>query len=188
MKALLLPVFGPVLGSCSALPPEPDCFDHTFCDKGQACIDEVCVAVDCLSSAECFLGFLCNVETFTCQPGCDSDFDCAASDECVDGECEARMCRDTHLDCPVGFRCNVQTGDCVISENVCIACDRPNDCLDGQECVQFFTDETAWCWDNCASTADCPAGFFCLEDTRDEPQHDPLCFADCAWLNDNLWL
>ncbi len=163
----------------------PECTDHGQCGELQACLNEECTDVDCISSSDCPLHNYCKTEEsrFECVGGCESDDDCIAGEQChADyGTCEEYGCRSTDLDCPVGSTCDESTGDCVAADGLCqrscdvyaasncgagnscqVAdwgdeCERAQDCEQGYACDMFLASDDE-CWEN----SDCPtAGAEC---------------------------
>ena len=97
-----------LLATCNSVGLNPSagepCFDQSHCsgDAGflRACIDQYCQPVGCLSSADCSLGFVCDVEDdlYQCLPGCAGNYDCPAGSNCEQGQCVEYGCRTTELD------------------------------------------------------------------------------------------
>lgn len=184
MRALLLlPAL--LLAGCPSSKTDgaPECTDNGQCGEMEACIDQECAAVECLTSSQCGLRQYCKTadDAYTCADGCASTDDCMAGETCneVTGQCEEYGCRSTDLDCPVGSTCNVSTGECEAYQGLCTrtcdvgslssgcgsgstcmavsvggSCARDQDCGgDGYLCDSFLTSS-----DTCRSLADCPEG------------------------------
>ncbi len=169
----------------------PECIDDGYCDEGQACIDDVCVDVDCLTSAICDVGEYCNPDTYTCVDGCLEDADCVAGETCNPDtrSCEAYGCRSTELDCPVGTECNLGTGECD-GVNACRNCNasNPYSCQGKgtSYCLVWDDPSEGWCFPECGADDSCPAGFSCYKNAQiDLFTTVDVCVADCPWLVDN---
>lgn len=160
-----------------------ECTDHGQCGELQACIDNKCTDVQCLSSTDCELSSYCVGEgpnAFSCKEGCSTNDDCLAGENCnvESNTCEAYGCRSTTLDCPAGQSCDEATGDCFevdvckktcdVYESGCGAgfecavvstpktCKKDIDCADLGEkigCDMFLTSNQG-----CYKLADCPEG------------------------------
>lgn len=164
------------------------CFDATECSSEsgelETCIDGYCKAVECLSSSDCPLDNICDVEDddYECKEGCNADSDCRAGKTCDDGQCQEYGCRSTVLDCPRGHFCDEDSGDCYEAEGAyctecnladndwdlgeTTACDDQllgNDFCggDGSYCVNFVEVGTPTCFVSCDQQEDCPAGYTC---------------------------
>lgn len=176
------------LSGCSGEEATP-CADNTACAEGQACIDEVCTDVTCLTSADCDIQQYCTGD-FECASGCDQDADCFAGQACnTDANtCEAYGCRDTQLDCNYGERCDVTTGSCYVAEQMCTnncdyfspscpsnqscavsslfgTCDAASGggCPSGSPCAIVEVDEGSNCGDfiGLPDDSECPSGWYC---------------------------
>ncbi len=128
----------PLLSACGG-EKAAACADNVDCEDGQACIDEECQDVTCLTSADCEIQQYCDAD-FECSAGCSIDDDCLAGQSCNTdtNQCQAYGCRNTQLDCNYGEQCDVTTGQCYVAdEGLCTAtCDifSPN-CGGDSECV-----------------------------------------------------
>jgi hypothetical protein len=116
-----------------------ECANNSDCSEGQACVDEACEDVDCVTSADCDIQQYCT-EDYSCKLGCDGDDDCLAGQSCDMGthQCEAYGCRDTQLDCDYGEKCDSTTGQCYVDdEDLCqTTCDIFNPrCSGGDACI-----------------------------------------------------
>lgn len=138
----------------------PECLDHAECGELQACIENACLDVECLTSSQCELGHFCNThgDAFVCKEGCESSDDCAAGEECTDNTCEDYGCRSTTLDCPVGTSCDSVTGNCNevadLCTSTCDVYDSPN-CGGGMECAVASYGES------CQRDQECGSGYSC---------------------------
>ena len=180
------------LSGCSGSPAQLECVDNGDCNgTSEACLENSCVEVDCLSSASCELQQFCD-ETYTCASGCSEDTDCLAGEDCVDGTCEAYGCRNTQLDCEFGEICNENTGNCQPASGLhCDTCDYWSTfgiCSGSAACVPFdeFASES-YCLETCNPNASnqCPRGFECLDIYGDGSNY---CFAWCPTLYANGWM
>lgn len=174
--------------------PAPECIDNGQCDEFQACIEDVCVDVECLGSAICDIGEYCNDKTYTCVDGCLEDADCMAGETCDPDTrtCEAYGCRSTELDCGVGTECNVATGECE-AVNACNSCNanNVNSCVGQgtQYCLVWDDPSEGWCFPECGADFACPSGFSCYKNAQVSLFDTAnVCIADCPWLKDNGYL
>ncbi|MDP6934614.1 MAG: hypothetical protein QGG40_16950 [Myxococcota bacterium] len=187
------------------------CIDEGDCSDGMACVNEECQTVDCLTSNQCGIGEFCNAK-YKCLEGCEEDGDCQAGANCESGTCVEYSCRSTQLDCSIGEFCDESSGDCYEDDAPhCEECDPyatsacgssgdcwgfygstcspgGNDCPSGSTCEMY-----AWgvyyclsynCYVECNPNEDdpCPRGYQCGDVTG---LGDYVCYADCAWLNEN---
>ncbi len=138
------------------------CFDNGNCPEGQACLAEVCMDVECLSSSECGLQQFCNTAHYTCDAGCEINADCMAGETCKEGVCESYGCRDTQLDCFIGEICNLSTGICEQAEGQhCESCSGIS-CEEGAACFTFEVGAVnGYCQVECSSDDECPRGYDC---------------------------
>jgi hypothetical protein len=181
--------------SCSGRRDTSECYEASHCsaEVGElvACIDAECETVECLSSSDCPMGRICDIDgDYECLDGCNSDGDCPAGFSCGDeGTCEEYGCRSTLLDCDYGEICNLGTGVCEVDNRPhCTSCDPAlNDWNTGvasNNCDDYFVGNTAcggtgsicnnWDWDGDPSTSepicsvacleqdDCPMGYICM--------------------------
>ena len=194
MRCLLLLSLLLGLCSCSSAGLDPragePCFTQSHCagDAGflRACVDNYCQPVGCLSTADCGLGFICDLSdgVHLCVEGCQGNYDCPAGSNCVDGQCEEYGCRSTVLDCAFGEVCNPDTRECEPAEGrYCNSCDifenvwddggTPDSCDDTILSHPVCGGDGSFCWDpestgqatcfvHCQSTGDCPAGYQCV--------------------------
>ena len=164
------------------------CSDSADCasESGEleACVGGYCESVDCLSSSDCPMDHVCDVESldYDCEPGCNSDMDCRAGKTCVDGDCVEYGCRSTVLDCALGEVCNLATGECELADGAyCTACDLADNDWDmgettacddrllgndfcggpGSYCLTFTDIGIPTCFVSCDGQEDCPAGYSC---------------------------
>ena len=187
--SLLVAVVTTAALSCGPTRRGSTCYDASDCpaDEGElfACTNGVCEGVDCLSTTDCPIGQICDVEDFDyeCEDGCNSNFDCPAGSVCTeDGQCEEYGCRSTVLDCAWGEICDEDSGECVEADGAfCGGCSMAANAVDdqgtettcddvilanggcggaGQICMNYFDLPT--CYISCESQDDCPAGYQCL--------------------------
>lgn len=185
-------LFVAALVGCGGDSDTPECIDNGYCAEGQACVDDVCEDVECLTSAICDVGEYCNDQTYSCVDGCVESADCVAGETCNTDTrtCEAYGCRNTELDCPVGSTCNEGTGECD-EAHVCDSCNanNVNSCqTPGTESYCLVWDDPAegWCFPVCGANGLCPSGFYCYKDVQVELGNTvDVCIADCPWLVDN---
>jgi hypothetical protein len=183
-------VLGLVLASCNQRPRRGGnpCYDATECsaEEGslETCLSGYCEQVECLSSSDCPMGEVCDVDNFDyeCKSGCNSDVDCLAGSVCDDGSCVEYGCRSTILDCARGEFCNQQTHECEQAEGpYCTECQMTGNDWDdggtlttcddmllgndfcggaGNYCVDWYFG-TPVCFVSCDEQNDCPAGYTC---------------------------
>ena len=203
MKAIYLAWTLLFLAACAGTGKAPECQDNADCNN-QACVENQCVDVDCLSSADCSLKEYCHGEDFVCTSGCSEDTDCLAGEMCdvESNTCEPYGCRETELDCPVGDFCNQNTGECYDDpEGTCNTCSAAQNeaeqlellfggTLSGRHCVQWdeFATEFYYfktCNPN-GSGNDCPRGFACVPEVYDLYFGTPvnLCLGDCSYYRE----
>jgi hypothetical protein len=165
---------------CSALRCQPACDDETrpcpedfICEEGRCKVEGGClVPQDCLIPET-----YCDEETWTCQPGCLSDFDCKSSTTaCVDGECVDKPCLG-NFSCAYRQVCDRSTGKCAQAEGpYCDVCNPEGgqaghdaQCGDGGMCMTVQDEEGnergSFCLPACLSGHPdrCPKGFQCIE-------------------------
>jgi hypothetical protein len=184
-------LFVAVLVGCGGDSDIPECIDNGYCAEGQACVNDVCEDVECLSSAICDVGEYCNDKTYSCVDGCLENIDCVAGETCNTDtrSCEAYGCRDTTLDCPTGAECNLTTGECD-SVATCQNCNlsQANSCRGGDveaHCLPWDDLSEGWCFPVCDNSGGCPAGFSCYVDYPiDLFTYVDVCVADCPWLTE----
>lgn len=207
-----------VLGSaalcagCNSRRAGDACSDASECggdsDQLQACVEGYCQDVECLSTSDCPIETVCDVENldFECEPGCNTDLDCPAGKTCDDGECEAYGCRSSLLDCDRGEFCNEETHECEQAEGAyCVECSpgdnewdpgEPNTVCDDVLLWHDFCEGycVAWyygtpvCMVACEEQEDCPAGYSCQEIiwplpvgcTQDYAVFGKACVSDCV--------
>jgi hypothetical protein len=171
--------------------PTRDCIDNGGCYEGEACVNEQCVSVDCVTSSECALEQFCDPASYVCSDGCLEDVDCLAGDECnvATGQCESAGCRATELDCPIGEFC--ETDESSADFGVCYDDPRPhcelcdatenNTCSGASEC---FIVEAG---DSCQNDADCPSGWTCdrLDVGGGKVCHEDRCLVACDLETDS---
>ncbi len=155
------------------------CEDIGDCQEMQACLEGVCRAVECISSAHCQLHEYCDVRAFRCMNGCQDDEDCAAGESCdvERGRCAQDGCRDTVLDCEYGEICDTQTGACEFDDRAhCQSCDR----FERLSCPDMGTCVTTINWkSSCESDDDCPLDQHCDEFAGSKLCHMDLCQYKC---------
>jgi hypothetical protein len=197
VRCVLLLSFVLVQSSCSAPGLDPrsgePCFSQNHCSADanslRACIDNSCQEVECLSSADCGLGAVCDLEDNRneCVAGCQGNYDCPPGSNCLDGLCQEYGCRTTVLDCAFGEICNPETKQCELAEgpfcqpgcdplenvfddrgtdDLCddVALSNPS-CGEGASSCWWAIGETVEdtrCYVHCETTGDCPAGFQCV--------------------------
>jgi hypothetical protein len=156
------------LVSCG--PPKAPCESTVSCGELEACIFEKCTPVDCLGNTDCALEEFCNLETYTCDPGCTTSDDCLIGDRCdvLTNTCVERQCTDTQLDCEFGERCDLDTGRC--KRDPARHCDR---CFNEFGCgptgvCAAQPDGNAYCFLECQpeSFDPCPSGMQCSRTTE----------------------
>jgi hypothetical protein len=171
------------LFACTGASPSGDCLDNGDCVEGQACIDQTCEDVDCLTSADCPIAHVCHPKQYVCVAGCADDDDCLSGQTCnaETHECVDAACRTTELDCHVGDVCDPVSGQCVEPDNpVCatdchiydrpscpgggtciqsisgVECKNDNECDAGETCDLFLASD-----DFCYTNSECPEGSVC---------------------------
>lgn len=135
---------------------ELECDEETACSFGQVCVEGQCVTKSCATSAQCPMEHTC--DDGTCTAGCGDESDCYPGDTCGEnGTCEAKACRETHLDCGFKEFCNEFSGECYDAGGYyCKTCNDDNDCGgNGNYCYGGF------CGVTCEVDTDCPSGFQC---------------------------
>ena len=152
------------------------CFDSADCttdeDQLEACLNARCTPVECLSSADCEIGTVCDTDSgdYRCEAGCLSDGDCLAGFRCQEGNCNLYGCRSTLLDCAFGEVCNENTGSCEASG--------------GQHCSECSLNQNQWddsgttttCDDVLLSSSECGGtGSFCMN----WYEGTPTCYVGC---------
>jgi len=145
--------------------PAPQCVDNGQCALGEACLAEVCVAVECLDSSTCGLEQYCEKPSYTCEDGCEANSDCLAGQRCnqEEHECFEYGCRETDLDCAFGEICDEDSGECKPAGGKhCASCVSLGDCGSNAECY-LFGEEDAYCIVNCTEGDSCPRGYECVE-------------------------
>jgi len=155
-----------LLSSCGVT--EVACVDNGNCAEGQACVAEVCLDVECLSSSECGLQQYCDtVDSYSCLSGCEMDADCMAGETCNEGTCEVYGCRDTQLDCFIGEVCNSATGICEQDPGAhCAECTTNDACGSDGACFTFETKAiVGYCLVECSVDDECPRGYNCSDPT-----------------------
>ena len=173
-------------GSCES---ENDCVeqDDSGYDLVWQCVESRCTGLPCETSVDCAMGTHCKAlppsaegleSLHYCAEGCQRDGDCAAGTFCREGVCEAKQCRNGHLDCELAEIC--EGGLCVhAGPPFCQDCNPnfneidPGDSLDS--CDQTFVGHPTcgagnFCWNlphgpscgvPCVDNSDCPGGFSC---------------------------
>jgi hypothetical protein len=161
--------------------------DESGFDLIWTCVEETCEASPCDGSQDCELLNHCQTlpavsEDFPperfCAEGCGNDDDCPAGYFCRNGECEAKPCRNGHLDCDLAEVC--QGGVCVEAGfPFCNECQPQGnifdygddlDACDTRALGHTFCGDGNYCWNlpggpscgtPCDVNADCPGGFSC---------------------------
>jgi hypothetical protein len=111
-----------------------------------------------------------------CDPGCESDADCAAGQRCeglVASSCQEPECR-TDDDCLAGYECGGRFGETCLPTCAAIQCGHAQICVD-----DFLSG--ASCQPGCKNNEDCPAGSICPSCSsrcRSAPQCEPGCHDD----------
>jgi Cys-rich repeat protein len=150
---------------CSSKARFDGCVDDQDCPAGQACLANVCEAVECRADGDCEAGQSCVEYACVAQGACTSDGQCAVGTICVDSTCQAG-CR-VDGDCPDGSLCVPDLG----AHGECADCRWDGDCPVDQRCVDND------CRSECQSDADCPGGHC---DPQTTTCVDCLQDADCA--------
>ncbi len=164
--------------------PVPDCVDNGQCALGEACLAEVCVAVECLDSTTCGLEQFCDQRTFTCEAGCETNTDCLAGQRCnqQEHECFEYGCRQTDLDCGLGEVCDEESGECQEAPGKhCDVCDDPwfgTGCGNNGTCYAF-NDTDFFCIVDCNEGDECARGYECVDVTDADAWG---CFAWCPTI------
>lgn len=152
----------PLLFACGG-PEQPagtPCDAENPCPFGESCVDAVCVAEACSTSAQCAIEHFC--DGGTCVPGCREDLDCLPGYACdlAAGTCVEDACEDTKVDCGFKEFCNTATGDCYdAGEQYCKPCTADTQCSEDGESAFCYA---GYCTVNCEGGKECPAGFECV--------------------------
>jgi len=178
------------------------CYDSADCTTTdgslEACVNGFCEQVECLSSSDCDLGSVCDVESldYECETGCITDTDCEAGSTCQEGQCQDYGCRSTLLDCEFGEVCDEGTGECVQADGAyCASCSLGDNVWDdggtgstcddvilsnstcggaGSFCVNWYNmGGVPFCYVACEEQSDCPGGYLCQLMTRTLPAGCP---------------
>lgn len=184
-----LTLVGLGLGALASCSKAPQCVDNGQCGDMQACIEEECVQVECLASAQCGLEQFCDVQRdYTCKSGCEHNTDCQAGFDCNPDshQCEAYGCRSTDLDCGYGEVCDESSGECKRAQgDHCKTCSDPyfgSGCNKGT-CYLFDEESFAsYCVVDCNPSQEdaCPRGYECVDVLGDGASYG--CFAWCPSL------
>jgi hypothetical protein len=168
LRTLLLLLFLPLLALVACGDDDETavtCVETTECAFGESCLDGVCTARSCATSAGCPIASFCDAGS--CTQGCQNTDDCYPDQTCTDGSCKARGCRDTSLDCAFGELCDLATGECYpANNNYCKPCVAGSS--DAEQCGSVANICLGWgqygdfCGVECAQTTDCPAGYDCI--------------------------
>lgn len=156
------------------------CASSDECPTGLQCIDERCIDVVCVTSADCPFENYCDTQTYQCVEGCREDGDCLSGDVCdrVSNTCVGTSCEETELDCAYGQYCDEATGECKDdSRDHCKSCDvtaTSNQCGSSGECY-FFEGGS------CTSSGDCDPGYTC----GNVPGYGKICHADFCFMDCN---
>lgn len=145
---------------------EVTCTETAECGFGESCLEGVCTAKSCATSAGCPVGTYCETDG-SCAVGCQSDDDCYPDQGCDGGGCVDRGCRDTSLDCAFGEFCDLATGDCYPgNNNYCKPCiaesTDPDQCGSSENLCLGWGQYGDFCGVECDNTTDCPAGYDCV--------------------------
>lgn len=210
----LLPLMALTVASCSLRGRGDTCYDAGDCDADpgevKACVAGYCESVDCLTSSDCPMGEICDIDGNDCEAGCNTDLDCLAGFSCDDGECRDYGCRSTVLDCDFGHYCNDDTGQCELADNnFCASCNTASNNYDnqgttttcddeligndfcggaGNYCADWYFAGVEACLIGCDDQEDCPAGSQCTLVVRPLPgacgadflELSTACLADCS--------
>ncbi len=136
---------------------DTECSEEVSCSFGAVCIEGECITKSCSTSSQCPMAHFC--DDGTCAEGCADEYDCYPGDSCTEeGTCEAKDCRDTHLDCGFKEFCNEFSGECYDAGGYyCRTCNDDNDCGgNGNYCTS-----SGYCGVTCETNNDCPSGFQC---------------------------
>ena len=159
------------LGSCGTT--GAICESSVACGEFEACIDKRCREVECRSSLHCELENYCDLNTFTCEPGCATPDDCPIGERCdvQTNQCLTRTCFDTQLHCDFGERCDLQRGICFPDpEPHCKECRSDATCGPNGFCAASPRGTTGVCFLECQpeSFDPCPAGMQCSATGEDQ--------------------
>lgn len=196
MRSAMTLLFGLLVLLAGCEQGAPECVDNGGCPEGQACIEDQCEEVECVSSSQCSLHQFCDTKAWVCRQGCGDDDDCRAGETCdaADHKCKRYGCRDTQLDCEIGEVCDEGTGECTVDPRKhCTRCDPMEELLGTQPCgpkgyCWLFEQnaEMGYCLQQCNQSNDnCPRGFTCEDVTG---YGDFYCSAWCPLLLENGWI
>ncbi len=178
------------------------CTEDSHCPgDSPVCDPEEYACVVCTMDVHCPAPNVCDPETNTCGPQCDSDADCIALDPeipvCDGGTCVECL---SDSDCGEGEVCDVEaracepapcssddecTGEtfpvCDLDEGVCVGCNTSEDCEGDLVCDP----SSGACAPSCTTDSDCPAETpacvesegVCVECDEDRycPEDAPIC-------------
>ena len=156
----------------------PECVDNGQCPEGNACVQNACEEVSCLTSAECDINQFCN-PFYECEGGCETSDDCTAGETCKDHVCDVYGCRSTNLDCEYGEYCDTSSGECKTSSKPhCESCDAAatSSCGSNATCYIWEVDDGT-----CTGDRDCEDGWYCdnIESATSKNCHQDFCVVDC---------
>ncbi|MBW1879398.1 MAG: hypothetical protein JRJ84_13625 [Deltaproteobacteria bacterium] len=154
----------PVLLVLAACKPVPECENNAQCADLEACIEQQCEPVECLTSTQCAMEYYCAQDTYVCTFGCEFSDDCYTADRCEPSTniCVPRKCDDTQRDCDVGERCDVSTGECYLDPAPhCKTCSSASECGTTGQCWNFGMGSYCFLECNPEAVETCPAGFQC---------------------------
>jgi len=188
---------------CEVCAEGKKCLVASDCES-QKCIDNVCVALDCVELG-CTNNEVCYPDTglcFSCtdgqQSGNETDVDCGGlcptrctegqtcltgsdcdSNQCVEGRCERKSC--TLIGCSEGYNCETDTGKCVSCEDrIKNGVETDVDC-GGKYCSACADGKTCKLDTDCASKA-CNNGVCtsCSDKVKNGTETDVDCGGACS--------
>lgn len=146
------------------------CSDSHVCAIGERCDAGICAKI-CYTNNNCLPGEICN-ERGTCQPGCNTEADCPATEVCLNGNCRcASGFIGSAFGCTDLNECNDQPcHPSAVCENIpgsfkCVCPDRkvgdpysspgclaPNQCVHSEDCAKNLACVDGKCTEPCAVT------------------------------------
>lgn len=172
------------------------CKTTALCAVGERCYNNMCAKV-CYTSNNCLPGEVCNNDG-TCQPGCDTDADCPATELCINGKCKCATgfigtpfgCTDidecTEGPChpsahceniPGSYKCHCPEGT-VGDPYSNVGCSVPKECYKNEDCADNLACFDGKCADPCTGS-ECGPNAICQTSN-----HRPLCQCPPGHLGD----